>query len=132
MSTPLFSIPVVPWVKIAGKPVHTNGFIEDALGLTPLIRGWCRQGFYTHTADKLKTHIASIDWRRVQFIHDHFEIKARGYIVMRDGDPVCFVTERRYQRLLQQCFKITSSVQFDCEVTRAFWKGQRGNMSGQL
>lgn len=59
---------VVPWPVVDGHRVTTNGYTEIALGLTPLIAGWCEQGFYvdpTVGAQPLLDHIANIDWHKL-------------------------------------------------------------------
>ncbi len=127
----------VPWPRVNGKPVHTNGIKEDALGLTPLISGWNKQGFYLAKIrgvkkEQLVTHIKTIDWSRVAALEE-FAIKmGRGAVCISDSD-VYFITERRYARLARHCFKSVPLYNFEVEVDRAKRSTkQHGNISGSL
>jgi hypothetical protein len=73
-------IPVVPWCRVDGKEVTTNVCMEDALGLTPLIVGWCREGFYvgrphSRIEPKLRCQLKQINWRRVASVQGEFSIQ---------------------------------------------------------
>mgnify|MGYP001619695985 CR=1 FL=1 len=115
---------VVPWPMVNGVEVTTNGVTEDALGLTGIIGGWGREGFYTYgsrgvTKAQLKAVIETIDWERVLQVKSQFDIKSDGsYCVYRD-DRVYWVTMRRYQRLMRQCLKNVPVGKFQIEIERA-------------
>ena len=128
---------IVPWRKVNGKPVHTCGIIEEELGLysekDPLIFGWCPRGFYTRRPEELSKHLKTIDWKRMAFIHDNFDVKADrvGYVMINDHESG-YVTETRYRRLIRQCFKSVPKEVFDREVAKANKLCQRGWGTGSL
>lgn len=112
---------IIPWYEIQGQPVHTNGVIEEALGL-PIV-GWCKEGFYTREKEALQKRMAEIDWARVQLVNSEFGIRmGRGDGMVLTSEPVTFVTERRFQILITLCFKSVP----DCEFIAACAKAKLG------
>lgn len=122
---------VVPWVKVDGVEVHTNGVMEEALGLSPFMCGWNTEGFYSHTPEHLKARLEQINWTRVAAVTNTFDIKADGYVAVTDT-PKIWITERRFVRLLKRCMVGLSQDVFDREVAEARRVGSLGTVSGNL
>lgn len=126
---------VVPWpITKYGDEVTTCGNDEDALGLSQLICGWGKMGFYTQkeyvnngfgpgvtrqeTYDKLVSQINSIDWNRVEFVKSTYDYDIPGVITVASF-PTKIISLRRYQRLLRHCFKSISQEKFKFELAQA-------------
>lgn len=130
---------VVPYIEIDGVKCTTCQIDEEALGLTKFIAGWNETGYYVRpgiTVNELKTFMKSIDWLRVTRVKSNFDMRAAGYMVIRDSD-CWFVTEVRYCRLLGFCSRNYTEEQFEHEMQIAINQckrnGQRPtSVSGSL
>jgi len=125
---------VVPWRVVDGEKMHTNQITEVPLGLDEtLIFGWCEEGFYAareieHDPTPLIQHLDSIEWRRVKTVRDWFDIGGQGSrgVTTWDNRRVYMVSHRRWDRLLERCFKRVPGEEWVREVLWAKrWCNQR-------
>lgn len=101
----------VDWGRASdGSPVYTNGIMEDALGLTPVINGWGRdEGYYVTPGIHAKVAaeiVASIDWDRVAEVRCTFDIPFNhGDKPGMMFDDRLLLSDEDYDRALKACFR---------------------------
>lgn len=107
---------ILPWPVVNGERVTTCGYEENALGLTPLIAGWCHEGFYVARGIRpghLQRHIDSIDWKRVVEVKSKIDIYTPFMGVSVTPDPIVYVKYPKYEMAYRACFKSVSETAFN-------------------
>lgn len=125
--------PTVPWpVTEAGIQVTTNGYIEEALGLHTMICGWGPEGFYVRRdcePEELELYLGLINWNRVAYVQRYYDVRLGRGIVSYNDNATQEVTERRFQRLIEHCFRSVSNADFWKELKAA---GARGGKASYI
>lgn len=112
---------VVPYAKVDGERVTTCQIDEEALGLTEYVAGWNETGYYVRTDRKphqAVRYMKTINWLRVVRVKAHFDIRAIGYMMVRDT-PCWVITQKRYEILLKHCLLTYTEAQFEHEIKKA-------------
>jgi hypothetical protein len=105
-----------------GCPVYTNGIAEDALGLSPFIRGWGGDHGYYVTSEYEKAIVTeivkAIDWDRIQYVKGTFDVPFNwGDRPGMMFDSRLLLSTEVHAELLRMCYRSVSDEEFDkfCE-----------------